>query len=186
MGLIRLGGITSSCPFHWKRARTAHVPSDARGRGARDETVRQNFPPPLEAEEEESVLPEAGDRAAERAAVLVLVMALTRRAGRVELEGVGVQLVVAPEVEGRAVEVLGAALQDRVDRAAAGAPVLRVVGVGHDLEFLHRVHVGRELPGATLGAGLLGDRRAVEGELVVVALHPVDHVGVGLVPAAGA
>ena len=37
-------------------------------------------------------------------------------------------------------EVIGAAFQRDVDGPAAGVPVLGIVGAGHDLEFLHRVH----------------------------------------------
>ena len=59
---------------------------------------------------------------------------------------------------------IGAALQRDVDDAAAGVAVLRIVGVGLDLELLHRVD--RRHIGQVIGAGLRIIRRPVQQEFV--------------------
>ena len=138
-------------------------------RSGTNETVRQNLSPPFKAKEEESVLTYLGNRPAERTAELMLVMALSRSVARVELEGIGVQDIVAPEIECGAVKVFGAVLDYGVDGATTRTSVLRIVGVGHDLEFVNCVHIRRDFPLAGVSAGLLRDWGAVQSELVIKA-----------------
>ena len=137
------------------------------GRSRTNETVRQNFSPSFKAKKEESVLAYLRNRPAKRTAELMLVMALSRSPAGVQLEGVGIQNIITPEIECGPVEVLGAVLDDGVDCAAARAPVLRVVGIGHDFEFVNCVHIRRDFPLAGVRAGLLRDWGAVQSELVV-------------------
>ena len=59
----------------------------------------------------------------------------------------GVQRPVAQVLEGRAVVRVGARLRDDVDDAAGETPVLRVVAVGLDLEFLDGVRIGQDVAG---------------------------------------
>ena len=84
-----------------------------------------------------------------------------RLSERVVERVVGVEVVVLHEVPGPPVHVVGPALERGVDDAAARAAVLRVVGVGLDLELFDRVHGRREVVAAARAVG-----RAVEQELV--------------------
>ena len=77
------------------------------------------------AEEERLVLEH---RAAEGAAELVLLEVRLGAAGAVVEEVVGVEGVVAEELEGAAVELVGARLDLQVDDAAERAAELRRVG----------------------------------------------------------
>src|SRR5208283_4668619 len=52
---------------------------------------------------------------------------------------IAVQDAVAEIIVGRSVQVVGARLGDHIDRRA-GAAELGAIGVGHDLEFLDRIH----------------------------------------------
>ena len=114
---------------------------------------------------------EAGDlhRAVDLESVLIEVVLHLRRAARVEQERVRVEPLAAVELVAGAVEAVGARLQRHVDDAAGGAPVLRVVGVGLDLELLHRV--GRRHVGDVVAALVGVVRGAVEQELVVAVLR---------------
>src|SRR5207253_6770659 len=132
-----------------------------------NDTVRKYLPPSFKAEKEKSVLSYLGNRPAERPAELMLVMALAGKTLSVELESVGIQNVMAPEIESRAMKILRPVLYDRIDCATTRAPVLRVVGVCHDLKFMNGVHIRCDFPLAGVSAGLLRDRRAIQRELVV-------------------
>ena len=97
----------------------------------------------LVVDEEERLVLDQG--AAQVAAELVLVVGRRdrrrarerRRALRQEVDRV--QAVVAEELVGRAVQVVGAGLGGDGDGGPGGAPVLRGVGAGDDLELLDRV-----------------------------------------------
>ncbi len=88
-------------------------------------------------------------------------MLSARLAGGVELREVGVEEVVAHELREAAVPRVPSRLDDGVDASAAGAPLGRIVGIGHHLEFLDRVHVRRHLERASEADG-----RSVEAEAV--------------------
>ena len=138
-------------------------------RSRTDKTVRQNLSPSFKAKEEESVLAYLRNRPAKRTAKLMLVVALSRSFAGIQLEGVGIQNIIAPEIKSGAVKVLGAVLDDGVDCAASRAPVLRGIGIGHDLEFVNCIHIRRDFPLAGVRAGLLRDWGAVQSELVIKA-----------------
>ena len=63
--------------------------------------------------------------------------------------------------------IIRAALRRHGNNSAARAPVLRVVGIGHDFEFVNCIHIRRDFPLAGVRAGLLRDWRAVQSELVI-------------------
>ena len=116
------------------------------------------------------------DGTTEGEAELVALEGRLRLLGSVE-EVLGVELLVAEELEGGAVEVVGPGLEVDVDDAAHGAAVLGGVGVGLDLELLDGVDGGLDHLAAALGAG----------ELVGVVVDAVDHeVVLGDLHAAGA
>ena len=106
------------------------------------------------------------DRPAERAAELVLPVHGLRRAVAVREEVRAVQLVVAEELEGGAVQLVGARLQVDEHRPAHAPAVLRGEIVGDDAELAHcvdrRLHALRFEPERPAGR----DRVIVE---------PVDH-----------
>ena len=93
-------------------------------------------------------------------------------AGRIE-EILGVQLLVAQELKGRAVEVVGAGFGGEIDDAAHGAAVLRGIGVGLHLELLDGVDGGLHHLRAPLGAGQFHGVivEAVEQEVVLGIAH---------------
>ena len=105
----------------------------------------------------------------------------TRRAGLVQEEIVGPETGALEGVVDAAVEVVGAALDADVGDAALGLAELGVEGVGLDLELLHDVG-GRHVGGGDFeGIGGGGGRRAVNRDVVQVALgaahREVDDVG---------
>ncbi len=60
-------------------------------------------------------------------------------------------------------------LRYNVHGAAGSSPVASIVGVGHHVDFLHRIQRGRHVPrsGSLIAVtNLLGDVRTVEGELI--------------------
>ena len=130
---------------------------------------RRAFPVLLGGKQEERlVLP---DWTVDAEAVLVDVLVGLGLVARVEEERVGRQVLAPHEVVADAVEAVRAGLERHVDDAAGGAPVLRVVRVGRDLELLHgfgRRDVGDVVPALV---GVVG--RAVEQELVVAVLAAV-------------
>ena len=84
--------------------------------------------------------PVVNDRPASCGAELVLMKRRLRLSRRIGEEIVGVQLVVAKELEDRAVELVGAALDRGIDHGARCVAEFRGEGAGLDFEFLHRVH----------------------------------------------
>jgi hypothetical protein len=135
------------------------------GSGSND-SVRQYLSPPFETKKEESVF-HLRDWTTECATKLMLVMTLSGETLRVKLECICIQNVITPEVEGGAMKVFGAILDDCIDRTATSAPILCVVGVRHDFEFMHGVNIWRDFPLTRVGTRLLGYRCAIESELVV-------------------
>ena len=121
--------------------------------------------------------PVADDWAAERAAPLVsLVVALLDIVVVVEVV-VGVQPLVAPELEPGAAELVGAGLRDHVDQAAGVVAVLRVEHVRQQAELGNRIEV-RDRRRAV--AAPLFDTSAVHHEAVgVLALTADGHVAGG-------
>ena len=105
------------------------------------------------------------DRAVELHAVLVEVVAVLGGPAGIVLERIAVQKIAAHEFVHRPVQAVAAALQRHVDDAAGALAVLRIVGVGLDLELLNRID-GRHV-GDVVGAGLRVVGRAVEQELVI-------------------
>ena len=87
-------------------------------------------------EEEQFVL---DHRAAEVSAELIEVIILLREAGPIVLPAIGVEALVAEELEKRPMKVVSAALGDHVQNAPAGAPDLRRVAVGGNLILLHGI-----------------------------------------------
>ena len=85
---------------------------------------------------------------------------------------------VAMVVVAGAAEGVGAAADADGDDAAAGPSELRVVGVGADPDFLHRVGRRHEREAALAGAFAARVRRAVEQELVRSVDAAVDRDGV--------
>src|SRR4029077_17201044 len=65
----------------------------------------------------------------------------------IEEEIVGIQHVIAEELEQRAMKVLRATAQDRVDVAAAGTALSRVSKAVLNLEFVDRVRTGQRRVG---------------------------------------
>ena len=92
--------------------------------------------PVVAAEEEQLVLL---DRPAQRAAELIEVVRALARAAALVGEGVGVQALVAVELESRAVEGIGSRFGHHVDGPAARAANLRGVTHGGHLKLLYRV-----------------------------------------------
>ena len=120
------------------------------------------------AEEERLVL---ADGAAEGAAELVAVQ---RRGGEREPR-IGVQVVVAEELEQRAVKLVAAGARDDVDHAAGEASVFGAVAVGHHAELFHRVGIGRDVAGVAQ-AGHVGAAIQVVVHRAGAAIHAaVDH-----------
>ena len=117
------------------------------------------------------------DRAAGRAAELVLVERRARQAGRIGEEVVGVEIVVAQKLEDRAVKLIGAALDGGVDHRAGGVAELGGEVVGLDLELLYRVDRG------DYRDAVASDGAGVRDGVVVDAIER-DFVG-GEAPAAG-
>src|SRR4051794_1328283 len=74
--------------------------------------------------------------------------------------------------------VIAAALERGVHYAAAEPSIRGIVGVGHDLEFLHSLDVGRELPRAVV----IADGSSVQEEEILAGAGTVDLVGVIGVP----
>ena len=104
------------------------------------------------------------DRPAERAAELVVVVGRFRSVVQ-HVDGVvRVERLVAVELEGRSVQVVGAGLGDDVDHGATGAAILGGERVRVDLEFFYRVLA--ELIRGTSGAGA-ADGLAEERVVVV-------------------
>ena len=128
------------------------------------------MPGALVISEEES--PVAHDRSAHGGAELVLMKSRPRLPRRIGEEVVGIQLVVAQELEYRAVELIGAALDGGIDHRARRVTEFRREGAGLDFEFLHRVHRGRNRDAvasdrASVGHGIVIDsvqRDLVRGE----------------------
>src|SRR5437660_8955703 len=81
---------------------------------------------------------------------------------------VGIQAPVAKEFKGRAVEIVGAGLGDDVDHGTARAAECGGIGVGIDLEFLHRVFA--ELVGSA-ARSRAADGLSEEGVVVVRAIN---------------
>ena len=121
------------------------------GQGRGPTGLGMRLPLAVVGEEEERLV--LLDGTAQRAAELVDAEGRAGRIGRRDLVGVGVRVerLVAEELEGRAVEVVGARLGHHVDHRSARAPVFGGVGVAVDLELLHRVLA--ELVGSAAGAG---------------------------------
>lgn len=86
-------------------------------------------------------------------------------AAGVVLEGISVEPVAAEELVGGTVKAVGAAFEDDVNGAAAGAAVLGVVGVGLDFELLNGVDRGDVGEVVAAGLGVVGG--AVEEEFGV-------------------
>src|SRR5581483_2756328 len=102
------------------------------------------------------------DGSAETKAVLV---ALERRAGSRRIEEIlGIELLVAEELEGRAMRIIGAGLGREIDDGAHGAAVFGGVGIGLHLELLDEIHGGLHHFGTAL--------RTCQFDRVVV--EPVD------------
>ena len=78
-------------------------------------------------------------------------------------------MTVAKEFEQRSVQLRGAALGDHAHHAAARLAVLRIVRVGDDLHFLHRVGAGRDQQRTPVAA---------------LRRHAVDQQQHGLIPSA--
>src|SRR5207247_2919598 len=74
-------------------------------------------------------------------------------------------LVDVPEP---AVRLVATVLQGRVDDAAAGPPVLGVVGVGLDLELLHCIRGGREVVATARAVGSPVQEELVGGQAAAV------------------
>ena len=104
----------------------------------------------------------------------MLIVTLPGKVLRIELESIGVQYIIAPKIESSSMKVLSAVLDDRIDSAAPGASVLCVVGIGHHLEFVNSVDIGRYFPLPGVGARLLRDRRTIQSELVIEPGHAVN------------
>ena len=102
----------------------------------------------------------------------MLVVLAAYRAHPIVLSRVGIEHGVAEKLEHAAVIFVVAGLERGVHQAAVESSELGVVGVGHHLEFLHRLHVRRQLPGTVF----VGNRCAVEQELVRACTAPVDFV----------
>src|SRR5262249_39348832 len=113
--------------------------------------------------------------AAEGPAELVLPELGLGPAGEVGDEVVGVELVVAQELEGRAVEFVGPRLDGNVHGVAGGVAVFGREVVGLHLEFLHGVD------GGDVGDAVAAD---VAGEVADVVVHAVEQDVVGGVAAA--
>src|SRR2546430_513549 len=102
------------------------------------------------------------------------VHAIPRTIIGVVLNAVGVKLIASKEFVASAVEGIGAALGGDVDDAAAGAPVLRVVEVGDDLELLRRVH------SRNVGDILVAARALCVGIGDGIVRNAIEQPGVGL------
>ena len=126
--------------------------------------------PAFEAGEQEVLV--LANRAAINSAELVLVMFGLGLAGGVVLEIVGVENRVAEVVENVAMPLVISRLERGVDHAAAETAERRVVGVGHHLEFLHRLDIGRDMPSAAAGT----DRRAIEQEQILSGARAINLV----------
>src|SRR5262249_18858320 len=138
--------------------------------------------PAFEAEEEES--PVVLDRSADSSPKLVLIVQSLGRAAEVIGKGVSVEDRIAEVIKHGSMESVGASLHDHIDCAAACAPVLGVVGIGHYIDFLDPIDIGRDFPCTVL---LDCDWCAVESELIVTpCAHAVDDIAAIHVPAAGA
>ncbi len=167
-------------------AQVAEIAAQLRRVGHREgDGVRRQFLVSLVVEHEERpVAPvvHAGDpyRSVDLETVLIQLVVGLLAVVQLEEVLVRVERLAARELVDAAVHAVGARLERHVDDAARRAPVLRVVAVGDDLEFLHRVdrrHVGDVV--APLNRVV---RRAVEQELVVAVLAAVDRpVGDGAV-----
>ena len=139
--------------------------------------ARRAFAVALVVEQEEALVApvvELGniDGAVHLKAELVQVVVVLGQALGVVLERIGVQPLAPRELVDRAVRRVGAALQRHVDDAAAGLAVLRVIGVGLDLELLHRID--RRHVGDVVAARLRVIGRAVQQELVIGCAAAVD------------
>ena len=113
----------------------------------------------------------ADDRAAERAAELVVFPVALWRARRREVAACS-QVLVGVVLERRAVHRVGAALDLRVDRRAAGQALLRVEAVGDHVdgfERFERWHVGRDVRQPDIGRA-----DAVDADVVRAAAGAVD------------
>ena len=112
------------------------------------------------AEEEDFIFP---DGTAERGSALLLAAMGLEGHHRIG----GAKSAVANVIETGAVPVVGAGLGDNVDDGAAGASLLRAVGIGGDAELLDDF-VG-ELVGGAVKTASLGE----EGVVVVVAIDEI-------------
>ena len=108
-------------------------------------------------------------------------MFAARGADHIVLRMIGVENLIAHEVEQGSVQLVRAGLQLGIDATAAGAPEAGVVGVGHHLELLNGVDVGGELEAAGEADGSTVEAEAIRAGFA--AAHGEVAVGV---PAAGA
>ena len=133
----------------------------------------------FEAEEEEIV---TMDCAAGGGAELVGNVFAARGSGGVVFGRVGVEERVVEELIAFAMPARGSGAEGGVDGAAAGASVLRVVGVGEDADVLHGFDAGGELPGSGQADGrvvqqkLIGSLQAAVDDVVAVGV-PIAQAG---------
>jgi hypothetical protein len=113
------------------------------------------------------------------AGTLIRKLAAAPLALGIVLGGIGVENRVVKILEQIPVPGVPAALERRDHGAAAGAPILRVVGVGQNAELFDRVQVRRKLPFSSEA-----HRRAVQQELVGSFLAAVDDELAVRIPAA--
>ncbi len=161
---------------HHRAGQLAEIPGPhPRRRHRRRLRQRALGPRRLVVAEEER--PAAHERPAEHAAEDVLVERPLAHAGPVVVPGVGVQRLVAEELEQRPVELVGALLHRRVDHGAGGLAELRGIRPRLHLELLQRVHRRRH----DLGTALLevGRHRIVVGAVEGVVV-PGGEVAVGV------
>ena len=123
-----------------------------------EEGLPQPLAVPLVVGEEERPVPE--QRAAERAAELVLLEVRLGAAGAVVEEVVGVERVVAVELEAAAVRDVGARLDLQVHDAAERAAELGRVGRGLQLELVERVDARERSPRSAATSRCCRRRRA--------------------------
>src|SRR5262249_55213205 len=127
---------------------------------------------PLHAAEEEELV--FDDRAAEAEAEVVVAQRRTRHPARVVEEVVGVELVIAQELKGAAVELVIAAAGHDVDRRAGIAPVLRREIGGLDVDLADEVNA--YVVDLAAIAARIGIEAAVHRQQVLVAAGAVDRL----------
>ncbi len=86
------------------------------------------------------------DRAAERAAKLMLMEVLPGNPVEIIFEVVGIQIAIFQILVKVAVKTIGAGFGDHIHGPAARSSEARVVGGRHDVDFLQRFEIGGELP----------------------------------------